>query len=349
MKKVLSLLLLVVTLSVSNDVLAQSPIGKRAKRAADRSKSRPITHYTLKKKFPKHMKYISVGGGIGAANYFGDLAPRLNRFSSDIKMTRTFVSGVITRRYSPYLSFRASLAWARLRGDDYSAKPSRSEEERGRYIRGLSFRNDVKEFSITAIGDLLPTEKGYMRRNFLNGYGFIGLSVFTNNPKAKAPDVCPGCEGSAGKWVALQPLQTEGKKYSTIQLGIPMGIGARYRLGDKLDLSFEVGYRWTFTDYLDDVSTEYVENTSTLKNDLARVMANRSAEATAASAGKNRNIDQISPYPIVTDPNSGLPYVQGNEHGSSPRGNSGGKDYYIVTAFHLTYILDARSRAPKFR
>lgn len=355
MKKILSLLVLVITLSVTNETLAQGPIGKRAKKAADKSKNRQVTRYTLHRKFPKHMKYISVGGGIGAANYFGDLAPKLHRLSSDIKMTRSYLAAVVTRRYSPYLSFRASLAWARLRGDDFSAKPSEGGSVQGRYLRGLSFRNDVKELSVVAIGDLLPTEKGYMRRNFWNGYGFIGLAVLTNNPKAKAPDNCPGCEGSAGKWVALQPLGTEGqgtpggaKKYSTIQVGIPMGLGVRYRLKDKLDIGLEIGYRWVFTDYLDDVSGEFVKDPSTLTNDLSRVMANRSAER-LSSTGKARNIEQWSPYPVVTDPNTGLQYIQGYENGSAPRGNSSGKDYYIITAVHLTYILDSRTRAPKFR
>jgi hypothetical protein len=351
MNKILSFLLLVVTLSVANSALAQGPIGKRAKKASDRSKSKPLTRYTHPLRFPKHMKYISVGGGIGASNYFGDLAPKLNRLSSDIRMTRSYIAGVVTRRYSPYVSYRVSLGWARLRGDDFSADPERSIEDRGRYLRGLSFRNDVKELSLTMIGDLLPTEKGYLRRNFLNGYGFIGLAVLTNNPRAQAPDDCPGCEGSAGKWVALAPLQTEGKKYSTIQIGIPMGIGARYRLKDKLDLSFEVGYRWLFTDYLDDVSTEFVKDPLTLKNDLARVMYNRSGEK-ESSTGKSRDIEKwasVDGYGMTTNPITGRDQVIGYENGSSPRGNPKGKDYYIVTAVHLTYILDSRTRAPKFR
>ena len=68
-----------------------------------------------------------------------------------------------------------------------------------------------------------------------------------------------------GVWYALQPLATEGqgsfstrKKYSRLQVSIPIGLGFKYGLSQRMSISFEYGLRKTFTDYIDDVSTTYV-------------------------------------------------------------------------------------------
>ncbi|HYE56023.1 MAG TPA: DUF6089 family protein, partial [Chitinophagaceae bacterium] len=66
----------------------------------------------------------------------------------------------------------------------------------------------------------------------------------------------------------LQPLGTEGqglaeypdrKPYKRTQFAIPFGAGLRVRVSDKVTLAYEFGLRKTFTDYLDDVSTTYVD------------------------------------------------------------------------------------------
>src|SRR5258708_6821634 len=38
---------------------------------------------------------------------------------------------------------------------------------------------------------------------------------------------------------------------------IPLGVGAKYNLNARMNLGFEVVYRFTSTDYIDDVSTTY--------------------------------------------------------------------------------------------
>ncbi len=66
----------------------------------------------------------------------------------------------------------------------------------------------------------------------------------------------------------MQPLRTEGqgfpeyptrKEYKLSSLNIPLGIGVKYFLSDNVNLSFEIIHRKTFTDYIDDVSTTYVD------------------------------------------------------------------------------------------
>ena len=61
------------------------------------------------------------------------------------------------------------------------------------------------------------------------------------------------------------PLGTEGqvggylgrKEYNTMAICIPFGVGIKYSLSQKTNLTFEISNRFTTTDYLDDVSTTY--------------------------------------------------------------------------------------------
>ena len=66
----------------------------------------------------------------------------------------------------------------------------------------------------------------------------------------------------------LHPLSTEGqglaaypgrKPYSLTQLCLPFGAGWKWTFSKRYDIIYELGYRLLFTDYLDDVSTTYVD------------------------------------------------------------------------------------------
>src|SRR5690606_14947756 len=123
-----------------------------------------------------------------------------------------------------------------------------------------------------------------------NLYGSLGVSFFYHNPKARHyPD---SSNLNKRRWVALRPLMTENKKYSPFQLAIPMAVGIRYKLSLQWDMEIEMGYRFTFTDYLDDVSGRY-QDPASLKNDLARKFSNRTAEKRSALNGRSRDLDFI--------------------------------------------------------
>jgi hypothetical protein len=344
--------------------------GKRAKRAALKTRNKQISRFTVRTDFSKSKKYLSFGGGGGISNYFGDLAPRSRRGSSDMGYTRTYLSAFYLHRIHPHITLRGAVSWMRLRGDDYSvadqAKPN--GDDKGRFIRNLSFRNDIFEVSGVGIFELFPTDRGYLRRNFINPYGILGLSVFRHNPQTKTPVK----NGETSKWVDLKPLGTEGqytglpgtpRPYSLVQIGIPLGVGVRYRLLDKWDLSLEFCYRFVFTDYIDDVSGKYPSDSVYKEmirsgNTLGVTLSNRSAETIAAIDGqrrmdvfrrwKDRSLDKVETF--IPDSESKLPFrrVDGNENGAAPRGNKR-RDYWMVTAIHLAYILEIKQKPPKFR
>ena len=98
-------------------------------------------------------------------------------------------------------------------------------------------------------------------------------------------------ETGAEQWVALQPLSTEGqgtpqyldrRPYSLMQICLPFGVGVKWRMSKAFSLTAEYGFRKTWTDYLDDVSTTYVGSEVLLAIDgdgeMAAQMADRSGE-----------------------------------------------------------------------
>jgi hypothetical protein len=87
----------------------------------------------------------------------------------------------------------------------------------------------------------------YKYRNGFRAYVFAGIGGFYSNPKTLYK----------GEVVALRPYQTEGVAYKSIVLNIPMGVGFYFTIDKSNRIGFEMNYRKTFTDYLDDISGKY--------------------------------------------------------------------------------------------
>ncbi len=121
----------------------------------------------------------------------------------------------------------------------------------------MNFRNDIVEFAVVGMFDLVENRNNYIKRPDFVPYLFGGVAVMHHNPKG---------ENASGNIVNLQPLRTEGQSsgYALTQFVIPFGAGARYKLNKAFDIGLELGFRKTFTDYFDDVSGNYVANRSVL-------------------------------------------------------------------------------------
>ena len=295
--------------------------------------------------FSRRKHYSSIGGGLCGMNYFGDIVPK-NRFGSfDIGFTRPQLSFTYSRKFHPRFAVKGTFSWGRLQGDDFSsADPSDDESGVFRYARNLHFRNDIKELTVVGIVDLFENRGTFLKRPQLIPYAFLGIGLFHHNPKARTP------QSEGNEWVALKPLNTEDRSYSLIQPVVPLGLGLRYRLNRNFDVAFEIGYRYTFTDYLDDVSGNYkaFEN---FDDPLAAMMSNRTGEAVSALDGSAREPVYNTLYggtESVTVGDKTFPVARGVKEGET-RGNSADNDIYIVYGFHVTYILYKGMRSPKFR
>jgi len=359
--KLFGVILLCISLLAINDAQAQ-----RKSKAYLKKKNKKIGSYKGGSiHFDKGKRYLSLGFSADALNYFGDITPKSGMASTDLSLTRPAFSIYSTYRYTPNLSFRGSLSWGRLAGDDFSSADPYGADSRFRYTRNASFRNDIKELSFVGIWDLFPNHGTFLNRVSFTPYAFAGVSVFHHNPKGKAPELDKSGQPltEAGKWVSLRDLGTEGqlsenynvKQYSVIQPSIPFGIGIRAKLKKRLDFEFEIGYRYLFTDYIDDVSGMYVD-LGALDSELARAMSDRSREPVSVSSGDPRDfeaIESITRLTTYTSQYDGKQYTvyggYGQEHPDNNRGLSSDKDIYIVTSFKIAYIISGSFKRAKFR
>ncbi|AYB30604.1 hypothetical protein D4L85_08450 [Chryseolinea soli] len=306
--------------------------------------------------FAKEKVYNAIGFSVSALNYYGDLAPRPSKFSTDISFTKPALAFSFSHRFGPRYTLTAAFMYGTLKGSD-AESADKNDTGNGvfRYQRNLSFRNRIKEFSVIGTFDLFPNSATYISRVKWTPYAFVGVAVFLHNPQAQAPAVDP--QGNplpeAGKWVDLQPLGTEGqyatlqegdanygiKPYKKIQPAIPFGIGARFRLNEVMDLAAEIGFRYTFTDYLDDVSKNYVDLGVFQGNQLAKAMSYRSSEV--ATPGTTYVGRDGGTYTVVSG--------YGQEFPDNVRGNKNNRDIYMVTTVRVTYILGKNFHRAKFR
>lgn len=222
----------------------------------------------------------------GVMNYIGDL----NNQSVVSPLNGAAGVGVRTRLDNRW-ALRAEVAYGRVSCDkDYIER------------RNLSFRSDIFELTAVAEFNFRPYGPGATESAF-TPYIFGGIGVFHFNPMAMSGDQ---------QWVALQPLHTEGqgtslyperRPYELVQLCMPFGVGVKWRMNKTFSLTAEYGFRKTWTDYLDDVSTTYVERTL-LENEvddgeMAVRMADRSSEVSPGyvnASGIKRGDDSLKDW-----------------------------------------------------
>ena len=267
--------------------------------------------------FSKRKQYNSVGVTLNAMTYFGDITPKPSIPSFRPGATRPNLGLTFTRRFAPRISGRASLAYGRITGDDSKAADQTDPDAKYRFNRNMNFRNDIVEFAAVGMFDLVENRNNYIKRPDFVPYLFAGVGVMHHNPK--------GTDAN-GNIIALQPLRTEGQStgYALTQFVIPFGAGARYKLNKSFDIGLELGFRKTFTDYLDDVSGNYVTDRNSLPSDAAKYFG--------------FDITKNLPGTYTTSTQAG-----------GQRGKSNEKDWYTTLGVSVNYILAPRVRNPKFR
>ncbi len=351
-KKIRLTLLLIVAVIFTQDALAQFKGARKIKRYNSVYKKR-------RKSLIRENTYTAVGLSMNAMNYYGDLAPFPTKMSTDINLTHPGFGITFVHRYGPRYTFVAELLMGQLEGSDAVSADGSSTEGKYRKQRNASFRNPIQEITAVAVFDLFQNKSNYRSRVNWTPYVFTGITVFKHNPQSQAPatylDGTPNPR--AGQWIDLQPIGTEGqyatllptdanygiKPYSLVQVAIPFGIGARVRIGEYFDLWADMSMRFTFTDYLDDVSRNYVD-LNRLKDPLTQALSYRSNEVpNVGLPTRTENIvvnGQIKTVSLVNG--------YGSEYPTNIRGNAKQNDVYTVASIKLTYII-TRVGKPKHR
>ncbi len=231
-----------------------------------------------------------IGFTVGGMNYIGDLNNQ-----SMLGKVNLACGGLYRLNFDERWSLRIDVDYGHVEGGnpDYIAR------------RNLSFRSYILEGSMRAEFNFFPFS---MRDDHFiwTPYIFGGIGFFAFNPKAYFTDPLSGESG----WYALQPLCTEGQgtalapertPYTLKQLTMPFGIGVKYHPSKSLTLSAEYGFRKTWTDYIDDVSTTYVDNEQLayISGDLVAGLADRSSEVEPGyvnAAGIKRGDDSLDDW-----------------------------------------------------
>jgi hypothetical protein len=183
------------------------------------------------------------GVSFGVAHYFGDLNTR-----AQVNRPKPAVGIFFRKQFGNYVGLRIAAHYAQL---GYSDIYSKNEYQK---TRNLSFNTNIWE--ITLQGDFNffrfePNNPDYVFTPYIT----LGAGIFSYDPYAYL----------YGKKQFLRPLGTEGqnidykgrKPYSTMAVCIPFGVGIKYNISPKVNMLVEAGYRFTTTDYLDDVSSTY--------------------------------------------------------------------------------------------
>lgn len=272
-----------------------------------------------------------VGISFGASNFLGDLGGRDaigTNFLKDWEFSMVRFAGQVY--HSWYLNssttIKSNFNYAMVMGDDKLTK------EPFRNNRNLNFKSSVYEFNTSIQWLFLKEKMGNryglrnvnhrkigIRANSIGMYLTAGIGVMYFNPMGKYQ----------GRWVALHPLHTEGqglpggpKQYKRVGVTVPLGIGFRKSLSRQSGLYLEFTQHYTFTDYMDDVSSSYYDN-ATIAQEYGGVAA------------------------VMADPNLGnIVDVNGYSYVSAPgeqRGDQEDKDNYMMLTLGYYYKIKTNS------
>ncbi|MCO6494634.1 MAG: hypothetical protein J5I91_03005 [Bacteroidetes bacterium] len=235
----------------------------------------------------------------GGSNYHGDLANEIV-----ISETHPMFGAYFQRNYNEWLSLRYQIAYAKISGSDknFSAYSQRN----------LSFYSTIFEGGIIAEFNFSPFGLSPNMSSF-SPYVLSGITAFKFEPKTKYNN----------EVIFLRDLGTEGqgkngvKTYSTVQPAVPLGFGLKWKHGQNFVAGFEIGFRKTWTDYLDDVKGEYPDYNRILsqQGQLAALMSHRYKE--------NKDLSFTAPDKMM-------------------RGDPHLKDWYFFLNFRIGYKFGKR-------
>jgi len=234
------------------------------------------------------------GLGVGAAHYFGDLNPRAH-----IDRPKLAATAFFRKNFGNYIALRLGASFAQL---GYSDKYNTFNEYM--HTRNLSFNTNIWEVALQGDFNFYKFLPGGEFGNNFTPYITLGIGAFSYDPYAYLN----------GQKYYLRQLGTEGqgsaayperKPYNSMAFSIPFGVGFKYAVNDRLNLGFEIVHRFTNTDYIDDVSTTYVDPSVFMPNpdgspSAARLLSDRSYEygtpigSKGVQRGVSTNKDQFA-------------------------------------------------------
>ena len=239
-------------------------------------------------------------------------------YDTDLSKSSLALNAAYVYHFKSRINFRGNLIFSRLTGDDkQSSEFYRNNRSLNFRTDILEFSSLVEIYLIrptTGNKFNLKDVKGHkLASNVLATWGVylsVGVGGFLFNPMAKNnfnyPNVLENNgffpDGNKTAYHNLRPLHTEGqgyqgqsegddfnipgkvfkadKTYKPVAVCIPLGVGLQKAFNENMGIKAELGIRYTFTDYIDDVSGLYYD-----KNLLMQFNENGLLAATMSGTG----------------------------------------------------------------
>jgi hypothetical protein len=236
------------------------------------------------------------GATAGLSNYKGDLAPSIKLAESN------YTYGIFVKRnFNPFASLSLNVNQGIISGNDQNFDFLKE--------RNLNFSSEIVEISTIFEFNFFGFAEvnGIKQRNF-SPYTFIGFGFFTHEPITVLNNVEYKLRMIDTEGLAINNTDERDRStYSKYQVCMPIGGGFKWRINDRYNMAINVGFRYTFTDYLDDVSTVYFD---------PEILQNKYDSETAALADRS---------------------LSGYAFNGKQRGRSDLNDWYIFSGITLSY------------
>lgn len=225
---------------------------------------------------------------LGASFFHGDVGAGSLRTGLNLGLA---YRNILNKKWS----VRPKINYTSLSGDDATGNLK---------TRNLSFKNKTFRGELSIIHNFIDYDPA--RNNFSGASPYIGLGLggITNNPTTNYE----------GTNYELQGLTTEGVEYSRFTFYIPISLGINIHLNSKTYIGFECTFHYVFSDYLDDVSKNYINNDKL--DGTAGILADRTFEG------------GFTP----SETTNGITWSEGSQ-----RGSNNSNDYFSTFSFHLGY------------
>ena len=182
---------------------------------------------------------IDGGISVGMSLYQGDMTPR--ELADNLEHINPAASVFGRINFPLGLSIKAAFQYTTLSGDD--------NNDNGNRQRRLRFKSEILESTLTAEWNFV--RRGKFQNSSIYPFIYAGVGTIYFNPRINFD----------GQNLELQPLGTEGQglpgypdKYERFQAVVPFGGGFKIEIQNFGQIALELGFRKTFTDYLDDIS-----------------------------------------------------------------------------------------------
>ena len=230
------------------------------------SKNTNAQYYFFDGEYYDNPILYEAGISLNAMNCLTDMGGKKGigtKFLKDLNIGKTHISGGVffSAAYKNAVALRLEGTFGQISGND-NVLIGITDIAKERYNRNLNFRSYL--IDVTAMLEIHPM---YIFIDWLakettppriSPYIIGGIGYFSFNPQTK----------QGNRYIDLQPLSTEGQGfaeyperpvYKLNQINIPFGGGVKYEVSPLINARAEIVYRTTFTDYIDDLSTTYID------------------------------------------------------------------------------------------